>query len=249
MGVMDRLFGSAGGGTGNNGPQPAPLPAAPVAAPVAATPAAPSPSAAPAVPDSPLDAFATFWQTPVGEDGKPRAPAVDPLTLAPITLDATKISEQIAGLDFTGDIKPELLTAFVGEDQAKQVAFRELLNAVGQAGFKAATLNTGHMVNNAVLANNKAVTGHLATSIRRTQLADTPIDNPVLQHPAAQPLVIALRQAAQNRDPNASPAEVAKSVDNLFMGLAEALQATTPAAKAVAATAASNKVDWDKMLS
>ncbi len=254
MGVMDMLFGKTSGGTASGGGQPpVNLPAAPLAAPaapaVSGTPA-PAPVAAtpPAPPASPLDVYAKLWDTPVGADGKPIPATADPFTQPVFTLVPDKVREQATALDFTSGLNPDLIAKVTSGGAEAGPALIELLNTVAQNAVVATTLNTSNMVNGAYAKTGVSLQSTLNSNIRKVQLADTPIDNPVLNHPAAQPMVHALRTTFQSRNPNAAPADINKQVTDLFMGLAEALQATTPAVVDAAAVAASKKTDWDAFL-
>lgn len=257
MGIMDKLFGGGEGGVSTTtavtgvthnapaappGTQPMrPAPAAPAIA--NNTPAAtPAPAAAPS---SPLDAFKGLWETPVDAEGKPIAPPVDPLAAPIFNFDPAKVTEQAKALDFTKGINPELVSGLVQNGQLNTDNLLKLINEVSQTAFAAATLNTGNLVTTAVQKNNTALKTALPSQIRGVQLADTPIgDNPVLSHPAVAPLVHALRTAQFTKNPNANPADVNKSVMDYLGGLAEALQATTPAATEKREAVTRGQTNW-----
>jgi len=257
MGLMDRIFGGGEGGVVNNAPVPpagiaqpnaqnptnAPRPAAPAAA--ANTPAAPA-AAASAAPSSPLDSFKDFWQTPVDAEGKP-VQVTNPaavLSTDIFTFDPAKVTEQANALDFTKDINPELVSKALAGTQESPAALLELLNTVHQKSFAAATLNAGNMVNKAVIANNARIQTALPVAINAAQLSHTPNDNPVLSHPAVQPLVSALRTAAFNKDPNANPAEVAKRVNDYIMNLTEAMKQQDPVVVQQRQADAAKQTNW-----
>lgn len=253
MGIMDTLFRSADTNPGTSstaippsqtGQSPAPPPPSAGAPAVANSPvAAPAVAAPPA--NSLLDPFKDFWNTPVDADGKPVAQTPDPLAAPIFNFDPTKISAQVKTLDFVKDIKPELISGLVENGQLNTANLLELINTVAQNSMAAATLSTGNMVNQATTANNARMKTALPGVINGVSLAGMPIgDNPVLNHPAVQPLVKALRTAAFAKDANANPAEVSANVERYIAGLAEAMQATTPAATAATAAEAAKKQDW-----
>jgi hypothetical protein len=255
MGLMDRIFGGGEGGKGNvatgvvhNTPAPPPgtqpLAPAPVAGAPAATPAAPQ-QQQPTEASSPLDAFKLMWDTPKDDKGNPIAPPADPLSSPIFNFDPTKVSEQAKALDFTKGINPELLSGIVENGALNTENLLKLINVVQQNAFAAATLNTGNLVNSALQRNNTNLETALPSRIRSVQLADTPLDNPVLSHPAVAPLVHALRTAQMAKNPNANPADVNKIITDYLSGLTEALQAVSPAATTAREQAASRNTNWD----
>lgn len=237
QGIMDSIFGGAPGGTSQGSATTQP-PAAP--APPAATPA---PTAAPA-PSSPLDAHKNFWDNPVDAEGKPIT-TVDPLATPVFTLDPAKISESAKALDFTKDLNPDLVAKVAAGGTEGTAALMELLNQVQQKSFVAAITSAGNMVNQGLLKQGQAVKSTLPTHIRTTQLADLPVENPALNHPAVQPLVTTLRQVAASKNPNGSPAEIAKQVDDLLAGMMQAMMEATPQATAKKEAAKAANPDWD----
>lgn len=262
MGIMDRLFGNTGGGVENKpGSAPAVMPPAQPATPVAAgqpnaavaatvtsSSLATTPAAA-IVPSSPLDAYGTLWDTPKDSAGKPIVPQANPLDLPIFNFDAAKIQEQVKTLDFTASLNPEHIAQIAGNDPDKANAFKEILNSIAQGAFAAGTLSTGKMVNEAMSKNNAALRNNISTDIRKTQLMDTPISNDVLQHPNAQGLVVALRQMAFNKDPNAVPAEVAKRVDDYLMDFARVVVESSPQAVAAKKVEAAKSTDFMDFMS
>lgn len=245
QGVMDSIFGGTpiSGTPSSGGSAPAPAPAAPAPAPApTATPAAPASS--PAAPSSPLDAFKDFWNNPVDADGKPIT-TVDPLAQPVFTLDPVKIAESAKNLDFTKELSPDLVAKVAAGGQEGTAALMELLNQVQQKSFVAAITSAGNMVNQGLLKQGQSVKSALPTHIRSAQLADLPVENPALNHPAVQPLVSTLRQVQAQKNPNASPADIAKTVDQLLAGLMQAMVESTPEAQTKKEQVKKAATDWD----
>jgi len=234
-------------GTPANGAGAAPG-AAPAAAPAVAavtTPAVAATVVEPAAPASPLDEFTKLWQPVTGADGKPIAPAGNTLAEPVFNFDPAKVRESAAKMDFAAGIPPEMMTKALAGDAASMAA---AINHAVQQAVVGMTLNTGNLINQAVVANNDRVTASLPTHIKRVQLQDIPNDNPVLSHPAVQPLVETLKRAAFEKDPRANPAEVAASINSYLMGLGVALADTTPAAVAAKAKVTAGEQDWSSFL-
>lgn len=248
MSMFSSLFPTSSGVAHNGGnAQPAAAPVVPV---VPAAPAAGDqqpPAAKEVTPTSHLDQFAALWETPTTADGKPVQPVADPLKAPVFNFDPKAIQTSASKMDFMTGMAPDLATKALGGDAA---ALGELINGAVRNAVVGITLSQGNMINQAVVANNERVTQALPRHIKSVQLMEAPTENPVLDHPAVQPLVGALKQMAFAKDPNASPAAVAKTVSDYIAGLGLALHETSPAATAAKAAAAkaSGEQDWSAFL-
>lgn len=229
-------------GVAHNGPQPAPIP---VVNPPAAAPAPAPAVAAPVTAVSQLDNFNSLWQTPTTADGKPAPIPADPLRQPLFTLDPNKVAESANRLDFTASISPELIAKATSGDPA---AFAQALNEGIRQAVVGLTVNQGNLINQALLENNSRVTSQLPKHIKEVQLLQTGADDPVLSHPAVQPLVSSLKKMAFAKDPNASPAEIDKQVSGYLRGLGSALSETDPAAVQQRQQQAKGEPDWSSFL-
>lgn len=194
---------------------------------------------------SSLDALTKFWDTPKDADGKPVVPGADPLAQTVFNFDHAKVVESAKSLNFTAGVNPELVTQALSGD-AK--AFLEVINQVSQSAFSAATINTGQMINQGTATNNGRIKASLPRSIKEVQLDQMPASNSVFQHPAAQPLVTALRKMAFAKDPNANPADINESVEALLGGLSVAISDADPAKIEAKAKAVAGEADWSTFL-
>lgn len=241
-GFLSQIF-NAGSGTAHNGPQPAPAPApaAPATAP------APAPAVAETAPNplAHLDDFKSMWQNPTTADGKPAAPAVDPLAQPLFQLDPTKVTESANRMDFMAGVDPAKVQTALSGDPA---ALAEVINGAVRNAVVGMTLNNGNTLNQALIANNQRVTGALPTHIKKVQLMDAPADNPVYDHPAVAPLVNTLKQFALAKNPNASAADIQAQISGYLGGLATALHDTSPEVVKQNQQAASKEQDWSSFL-
>jgi hypothetical protein len=96
--------------------------------------------------------------------------------------------------------------------------------------------------------NNERMTSSIPTQLKRAQLLDSTPENPALAHPAAQPLVNALKHLAFQKNPTASAAAIEKQVSDYLSGFASALNAESPEVKARNQQAASKETDWSTFL-
>lgn len=240
MSIFQSIFGGSTGGIAHSAAGATPLPATPAAAaPAVADPAATATTEQAA--SSPLDTFKAFWDTPKNADGTAIQPPADPTQQNIYNFDPATVSASAKKLDFTAGMNPELATRALGGDAT---ALMEMMNHVTQTAFTAATVQTGKLINESHVTNNQRLNQTLPTQIKKVQLSQTETVNPVLQHPAAQPLVEALKASAFARNPNANPGDVTRSVEQLLVGLGVAMAEATPASQAAKTAATAGETDW-----
>ncbi len=239
MSFLTSLFNPATG-TPSAGGRSAPTPA-PAASPAPAIPAAPAPGTPEPSFTSELDKFKSMWQTPTTDDGKPAPTPVDPLSQPVFTLDKQKVLESASKMNFTGDINPELLQKALGGDGN---ALAAIIDGAVRNAVAGVTLSQADLLNQALLTNNQRVTAALPTHINRTTLLNSQTDDPVLSHPAVQPLLTALKQTAFARNPNAKPADIEAEVHNYIRGLAAAVVDSSPEKIKQQQQKQAGEVDW-----
>lgn len=246
MGFISSLFPSASG-VAHNGPQP-PAPPAPVAGtPVAAPVAAPAP-AEPQTAVSQLDKFTALWQTPTTADGKPAPIPANPLQQPVFNLDPQKVVASAQQMDFTAGITPETYAKISAGGPEAAVAFADAINTAVRQAVVGMTLSNGNVINNAMLENNNRITNAIPTHIKKAELLNMGSDDPVLSHPAIQPLVNSLKQMAFAKDPGANPAEINAQVAGLLRGMGVALAETDPTAVKQKEAKAAGEQDWSAFL-
>lgn len=221
MSWLSSIFNPSTGTPVNGGgavpaPAPAPAPAVP--------PPEPAP-AAPANPTSPLDEFKKLWENPTTADGKPAPLPVDPLASPLFTVDPAKITESAGKMDFLAGVSPENITKALSGDAT---AFADVINQAVRQAVIGVTVSNSTLVNNAIGANNQRVTAALPDHIKKQQLLGTPDENPIFNHPAAQPLVQSLKQIALTKNPNASVAEINQTISNFLTSFGKAVVETSP---------------------
>lgn len=169
---------------------------------------------------------------------------LDALNQAPIVADPTKVREAIGKLDFMQAITPDVIGKIqtgTPEEAASNLA--AIVNAAVRQAVTGVTLSQSELVNNALAKQRDAFTAALPGMLRRQQLEDTPVDDPILSHPAAQPLVTAMKRDYLSRNPNASAVEVNKKVTEYLRGLSSAVAGDPQ--KAAKQAAANATQDWD----
>lgn len=172
-------------------------------------------------PSSPLDAFKDLFTI----DPK-AAPKTDPLSEKLLNLDPKKLGESVAKMDFARSLNPELVQKALGGDAA---SFATAINQVSQATFAASTQMLVNLMEQAIAKNNSRFDSVLGDRIRTAQLSFTRPDNEALSHPAAQPVLAALKTQAASQFPHLSPSEIAKKAEDYFLAMAEAVTSKKPA--------------------
>lgn len=188
--------------------------------------AAPAPAPAPE-PDplnSHLDGMAGVWQTPKDAEGKPIAAPADPLAQQIYSFKPEDVSKAADRLDFTSGINPELLAKAAGGDVD---ALREALNATVRAGFVGTTVNTGRLINDGFQKHGQAIDAALPSRIRNHQVASMKTDDPILSHPAVQPMYQSLRAIIATNNPNLGAEEANKMAEDWVRGLGQAVSMST----------------------
>ena len=167
---------------------------------------------------NPLDAFQTIWQTPTA-DGK--TPPVDPFTQPLLNSDPSKIAAAAGKINVLQNIPQDLMAkAASGQDPA---AFAQVIQAAVQAGIATAAQLTTATVEQATAMNNQRVLNALPDRVNKINLSQMAPENPMLAHPAVQPMLqMAKLQIAQN-NPGMSAQEVAKQAEAYMTTFASAI--------------------------
>lgn len=238
MSIMD-LFRSA----------PAQTPATPAAtpAPEASQPQpAQQPQAATATPAAqanPLDAFKDLWTPP--KEGEQQPANFDPASM--FQIDPAKIQQAVGQMNFAGTVTPEVLAQITagGEDAAK--AFMAAMNGVAQQAFAQSMIGSAKLVEQAMTKANTSLDARLREGIRQQQVSSSLREsNPMLAHPAAQPIVAALEAQFTQKYPTATPQEITKLATDYLSKFATL---ASPAQEPASAPKAPDDVDWEKFFS
>lgn len=169
---------------------------------------------------SPLDAFTDFFTI---KDNKGNQPA-DPFATPFFNLDPKKLGEAVSKMDFTRTVNPELVTkVFSGNPQEAGPALMEILNSVGRGAFAAAMqANTG-MVERGFGNFRQRYDSVLEGRFRDFQVNSTQSSNPALKHPAAQPVLAAIKQMFASQNPNLPASEVQSKAEDYFLAMSKAI--------------------------
>lgn len=166
---------------------------------------------APAPATTPFDGFSELFKI----DEKAANP-LDAFNSPVVALDATKLQESVAKMNFAGSIDPQKMQAAL---QGNTQAFAEVMNGVAQSVFARAAqfmqqgMEGGFQTYHGRM--NAAMPEHFKRFAASQELSR---DIPHANHAAVQPMVQALQEQFMRANPNLPPAEVAKKVRD-FLGV------------------------------
>lgn len=252
--IMNKIFGSAPAAqVAPTNPNVAANPNAPMAAnpTQVANPTTPLPGSAPGnantaanglipegTPASPLDAFKDMWETP----------PIDPKNPVPgsmfANMDPKKVLESARKVDFTSTVTPERLALVAKGGTEGVTEMMKIIGEVGQNGYAQSAMSTAKIVENALAKQRTEFEAALPAQLRKLSANDSlRANNPILEHPAVAPLVPAMTQMFQSRNPNATTQEIQTQVQDYFAAVSTAF------AKKPEPTAAEQaETDWNKFL-
>ena len=191
---------------------------------------------------SALDTFADLLK-PKQDPNARQLPTLNDPILAP--LDPSKLQEQLANANFAASIPAETLQKAVSGDTQ---ALMEAINAGAREAFMTATQLTHSLSEHAAREAATRLDGSLDRRIRSHQIQTQNTDNPVLQHPAAAPLVKAVKAQIAAANPQMPASEVTKQAENYFLTFANSLTEPQRQAEQAARDSSSGERDFSFLL-
>lgn len=194
---------------------------------------------------SPLDPFSDIFKI----DTTVQAP-VDPLSQKLLELDPKKFAETVSKMDFTRTLNPELVTkALQGDTQA----FNQVLNTAFQGAFAASTQMVVGIMEQAFNKNNGRFSSVLEGRFKDFQINSSSSTNKVLNHPAAKPVLQALRTQIANSSVgrNLSATEINTKAEEYFLAMGDALGSLKTEGlknKNADGSDVSEEIDWGNFL-
>lgn len=177
----------------------------------------PDGSAKPKPGSSPLDAFADLFKI----DDK-NQPPVNPLSQKLMDFDIQKFGAAVSKMDFTRTLNPELVQKALGGDAT---AFNQALNQAMQGNFAATMQMVVNVMEQAFNKNNGRFESVLGDRFKKFQLDFSRPENKALQHPAAQPVLKAMREHISSTNPGMSPDEISRKAEEYFLAMGDAMAA------------------------
>lgn len=188
-----------------------------------------------------LDAFSDLFKPRQVDPNAPkRATLADPL-LTP--LDPAVFQQHVQNADFTSGIPAETMQKAMGGDAA---AFAEAINSASRAAFAAAAQLSQGVSEHAAREAATRLDGTLDSRIRNHSIRTQNSTNPALSHPAAAPMVNAIKAQIATQNPALTAVQVQERAENYFTTLADSLAAPQKEQQkaAEAATKKANDFSW-----
>ena len=137
-------------------------------------------------------------------------------------LDPAKVMESAKGLDFTKLITPENATKIAGGGQEAVAAMATVINTLGQSVSGQGTITTAKLIDAALAKQREEFVAALPGLVNNAAVADSlRTENPMMSHPAIQPLVGALQAKVAAQYPTATSSEIQEHVRKYFDGLSQ----------------------------
>jgi len=167
---------------------------------------------------SPLDAFGDIWKNPEtplpGDAGQPY-----------FTIDQAKLVELAQQQNFAPAITKEHLSAIQAGGDTAIAALGQIINAASQNSYAQSAIAATKIVEAALSKAEGRFDARLPIALKSLNASSGLKEaNPVLAHPAAQPIVNAIQQQMLLKNPNASHAELQKMAQDYLTAFAAELQ-------------------------
>jgi hypothetical protein len=194
---------------------------------------------------SQLDAFSDLFKLPTDDKGNVVShsnPMAEPL----LKVDPAALKAAASKMNFAAGIDPEVLTkAMSGQDPQ---AFMAVLNTVAQNGFAAAMQANAGVVETAFSKHTSRFESVLPDRIRETQINQAAPKHPALSHPAAAPMVAAMKSQIAAKNPHLPPDRVADMAENYFLSFAGDISKHNETQSTANKKPAAGEVDWNAVL-
>lgn len=172
--------------------------------------------------NSPLDSFKDLWK----DGGTGGQQSTDPFASPLFQTDPAKIREAAGQIDFLSQVPQELMQkAMAGNDPQ---AFMAVMNSVAQnalaTSLQLATATTEQAGQRIGQRFNTALPGRF----KDMQLQSTKPTNPALSHPAAQPMLQAVRQQIKAQNPDMSAEQIQQMAEGYLSSFASEITGADP---------------------
>lgn len=207
----------------------------------------PDPNAAPAPTPDPMDAFKDLWAAPVKVEG-----AEEEFNPAAIfNIDPATMQAAIGKINFAeGVVTQEDLAAITAGGPEAMQAFMKALNGTGAKAMQLATTASAKMVEQAMTRASGAMDKKIASGVKLNQVSSAMQElNPALSHPAAAPMVNALKAQFTAKHPTASPTEITTMISSYLDNFAGIAAGKKEEVVDPAAATKAQETDWAKYFS
>lgn len=187
---------------------------------------------------SPLDEFSELWKN--DNSGTQNTP--QPL----FNSNQEDFIKAAQKTDFKTLIKPEQLQAISAGGDGAMNAFAEALNSVAQQVYANSTYAATKLIEGALNKSNTTLKSEIPGIIKQHSVNDSlNTENPAFSHPAAQPIISALKDQFAVKYPNATVKELTDHAKN-FLGAFADIAGKKPEVQTKSKQ--SNETDWESFL-
>lgn len=173
------------------------------------------PAANPANPQSPAVEFQDLWTI----DPKQKGPA--DLGDFSFQFDPAKVEQQVAGLDFTRNLSPDLLAKINAGGPEAMSALLAAMNVVGQQAMKTSLLASTRITETGIKNSGQRIKDNLPGLVRNESVSNAlREDNPLFNDPATAPIMEAITQQFTQKFPNATPQEIREQAKKYMVNFA-----------------------------
>jgi len=169
---------------------------------------------------SPLDDFGDIFKI----DDKKALPT-DPLAEKLFNFDQTKFMAAVDKMNFAGSITPETMQKIQSGDTT---ALTTALQGTGKTAFASAIQMLLPIMESSITKNNARFKSILAAEVRNVQIGQGRPENEALNHPAAAPVLGALKTQISSQFPDLTPSEVTKKAEDYFLAMSKAINSKLP---------------------
>lgn len=171
--------------------------------------------------NSPLAPFATLWDT------DPNAkPSVDPWSQPILPTDPAKVQAAAKQMNMLNGIDPTMIQKVMAGNDPQ--ALMDIINAVAQNTLAMSAQLTSASVEKAGTTIKTRYDSGLDARFRDFQDRNLSVENPVLNHPGAQPMLQMARQQIRAKNPTMSPQQVQDEAVKYLMSFAGAMNTGDP---------------------
>jgi hypothetical protein len=197
----------------------------------------------PATPANPMDKFKDIWQAPKGADGKPITPAGREKLM---NVDPAKIFEFAGKQDYRKFVKPETYAAIAKGGDEGSAAFAQAIQDIGSASFASSVTASATMMEKALERAHSQWEAGLPEMFKKMSLRENLSNkNPVVNHPAAKPIIEALQSVLARNHPDATAQDLQETAEEFLSTFAESLKGKPAASEDGSSVGGGKKeTDW-----
>ena len=191
---------------------------------------------------SAMDEYKDLWQPTPKVEGQVEEPDFNPEKI--FDLNAESMGKALAQVDFAKSITEEQVAAVQAGGPEAVKALMDMLNSTARQTMGAATQASAKMIEKALTGAQGSLDKKINSQVRQNQIASHLQEtNPLVNHPAAAPMVQAMQAQFAAKFPKASPQEISEKVTQYLSSFSDLAQGKKSAESE--ASEKSEGTDWE----